>query len=148
MDEHSVRDGNRVLRFRGIEVCSVSSERPGSARWSELSVYRLEGAGGWLLQRVGRSSVAHRPECRFVSRRMVSWLEAREEGRFRRTPCVECQPAVGDAMDPHTRLEVQRYSVYQAANAAGIAEILLDGREMSDVPALVREAVRRVTMAT
>ena len=123
----TVKDGNRILRFVGLRLASVSSARAGAPRWSELTVYRLRN-GEYLLEKVGRSTVCHRPECPRVTRAMPSWLEAREEGRVHRTPCPECQPLVGNAMDPHTRLEAQRYTVMSAPTLDGLHTLLTASR--------------------
>lgn len=58
---------------------------------------------------------------------MRVWLEAGEEGRVRRVPCLECQPPVGDDMDPHTMLECSMHRVLQAWSPQTLAQILLDG---------------------
>lgn len=104
-----VRDGNRLIRFSGRLIARTTSERPSAQRWSELALFQLT-TGEYMLSKVGRTSVAHAPECVKVTRRMPSWLDAREEARVRRTPCPECRPQCGDGMDPHTRLEPQRYT--------------------------------------
>jgi len=125
--QQRVRDGNRIYTFPGWQVAYSSSERPGVPRWSELTLYRTL-SGEFYLQKVGRTTVAHREECRFVNHRMPSWLDAHEEAKVRRTACAECQPVVGDAMDPHTRLEPQRYTVYRSDTFVGICELLAEGR--------------------
>lgn len=138
----SARDGNRILRFLGWEVAHSSSARPGVERWSELTLYRTAG-GEYILQKVGRSTIAHDPECRFVNHRMPSWLEAREEGKVPRTACMECQPAVGDLMDPHTRLEPQRYTVLRTSNYEEMVKMLEDGRAPREVPFLVKRLIEQ-----
>ena len=140
--EQSVRDGNRVLRFLGWKLAAVSAARPGVQRWSELELY-VSTAGEYLVQKIGRTTICHRPECRFVTHRMPSWLEAREEGKVHRTPCLECAPLVGNRMDPHTQLEVQRYTVFRAASMEEVTAILVDGRE--NVPTLVRALLAKVS---
>ena len=138
--EHEVRDGNRILRFLGRKIASGSSERAGIPRWSELAVYETR-SGEVLLEKVGRSTIAHDPDCRFVNHRMPSWLEAREEGKVHRVPCPECSPRVGNEMDPHTRLEVQRYRVYGASTLQGVVDILRGDRDR--VPSLVADVIRQ-----
>lgn len=142
--DHAVRDGNRVLRFIGWQLAAVSSTRPGVQRWSELSIYRT-ASGDYLLEKIGRSSVAHDPDCRFVTHRMPSWLEAREEGKHRRTACTECRPTVGDEMDPHTRLEVQRYTVRIASTLDALVDMLVDGRDA--LPVLVSTLISQARVA-
>lgn len=123
-----VRDGNRVYTFPGWQIAYASSERPGVPRWSELTMF-VTLTGEYYLQKVGRTTVAHQPDCRFVNHRMPSWLEALEEGKVHRTSCAECQPAIGDGMDPHTRLEPQRYTVLRGTDLKDITEMLAEGRD-------------------
>lgn len=138
----SVRDGSRLLRFHGQRLAFSSSERPGVQRWSELTLYQT-ATGEYLIQKVGRSTVAHSPECHYVTHRMPSWLDAREEGRVRRTPCVECQPLVGDDMDPHTRLEPQRYTLLRAATLTEVRNVLTEGRDRP--PAVIARLLMQVS---
>lgn len=138
-----VRDGNRILRFLGTRVAEADSSRPGVQRWSEMVVYRTAG-GTWICQRIGHSTVAHRPDCRHVNHRMPSWLDAHEEARVRRTACLECQPAVGDSMDPHTLLESQRYSVLQAANYDELIAMLTAGRSREQVPPVISKLLAKI----
>ena len=136
MEEWFARDGVRVLRFSGERVGHASSARHGAQRWSELTLYRTAG-GEYILQKTGRSTVAHRPECELVNHRMPSWLEAKEEGKVHRTPCVLCTPVCGDKMDPHTRFEPQRYTVVRSPDLDGIIGYLSDGRTLSALPRVV-----------
>lgn len=108
-------------------LATATTARPGAPRWAEVTVYRLQ-SGQYVVYRVGRSTVAHRPDClRVDSRRMRVWLEAEDEGRVRRVPCLECQPAVGNSMDPHTMLECSMHRVLQAWSPSTLAQILLEG---------------------
>lgn len=59
---------------------------------------------------------------------MRTWLEAGEEAKVRRQPCIECGPVVGDQMDPQTWLECSRYAVLQARDPESLARILLQSR--------------------
>jgi hypothetical protein len=92
-------------------------------RWSELIVYRLPSKQ-YVVSKIGRSLVAHKPECGRVYDDMPTWLEAGEEARIRRVPCLECQPLVGDAMDPQTVLEATRYTVLQARDPEQLFQAL------------------------
>lgn len=141
----SVRDGNRILRFLGRRVAEASSARPGVQRWSELIAYETT-SGSWICQRIGHSTVAHRPECPHVNHRMPSWLEAKEESKVRRTQCPECQPVVGDGMDPHTRLEAQRYTIISAESAAVLCDLLAEGRDKP--PPVVARLIEEIRYRT
>lgn len=147
-----VRNGRRVLRFDAVVLAEATSKRPGAPRWTELTVYGMDG-GTFMVAKVGRSLVAHAPECPSVSPRMPTWLDAAGfaesdgEARVHRVPCIECQPAVGDGMDPQTRLEPTRYSVLQANTPAELVTVLTRDRpagSASQVPPLVVEVLRQV----
>ena len=118
-------------------------------RWTEIVVYLLPD-GSYLLSKVGRSTIAHRPDCVRVNRWMVTWLEAEEEARVHRRPCVECMPVVGDEMDPHTVLESTRYTARQAKDSDELLALLLQGRPgdsplaLAALPALVRRIIEQV----
>lgn len=141
----TVRHGAQVLRFQGALLGAASSTRPGAARWSELTVYRLAN-GNYIIAKVGRSTVAHLESCRRADAdRMVRWIEAGEEGRVRRVPCPECQPEVGDRMDPLTLLETSRYTVLQAHNPEDLYQALRGTRATEGrPPVVVSEVLRQV----
>ena len=144
-----VRSGRRILQFDAVVLGSATSKRDGVPRWSELVVYGMDG-GTYLISKIGHSLVAHTPDCERVTGRMPTWLEAAAwedsdgEHRVHRVPCLQCQPTVGDAMDPQTRLEPSRYTVMQANTPQELAALLLEDRPLSSVPPLVREILRQV----
>lgn len=138
MITRTVRDGSRVLRFEADVVASATSHRPGVPRWSELALYRL-ASGSYIIWKIGRSVVAHRPECYMVKTGMPSWLEAGEEARIHRMPCLECLPEVGDEMDPQTILETTRYTVLQARDADDVRRILMRGS--TSQPVIIRKII-------
>lgn len=82
----------------------------------------------YILSKVGRTTIAHRPECGRVTRWMVSWSDAGEEARVHRHPCIECRPVVGDGMDPHTILEATRYTALWVHSPPELVAVLLQGR--------------------
>jgi hypothetical protein len=138
----TVRDGKNVLRFHAEVLGDGTSERLGVPRWSELTVYRL-GDRQYLVSKVGRSTLAHRPECSHANpRRMLAYAVARDEALVRRTACPECQPAVDNTMDPHTLLEATRYTVLQAHSPEQLIEVLVEGRTV--LPEIVQDVMRQV----
>ena len=144
-----VRDGSRELRFNGAVLGSVTSQRPAAPRWSEIVVYRVTD-GTYLISKVGRSTIAHRPSCTRVNRRrMVALREARDEARVWRTPCVECRPEVGrvEDMDPDTILETTRYSALLGENADAAVRLLTNDREGGELPRLIRDVLRQASEA-
>lgn len=108
-------------------LATATSERLGVRRWTELIVYRVVD-GSYLLSKIGRSQLAHRPECTRVTRWMVTWSNAGEEAKVHRYPCPECAPEVGDRMDPHTVLETTRTSALIARDTDELIDLLLLGR--------------------
>lgn len=114
-------------------------------RWTELVVYGLRD-GSYILSKIGRTNIAHRPGCPRVTKWMVTWLEAGEEARVRRRPCMECRPVVGDQMDPHTILEATRYTALWVHTPAELIAVLLQGRpgQPDQNPQRLNEVVSRI----
>lgn len=75
---------------------------------------------------------------------MVRYLDAADEGRVRRVPCPECNPPVGDAMDPMTMLETSRWSVVQAADPAGLFEVLA-GKSQGQIVGMTERIITQLT---
>ncbi|MGV1079744.1 MAG: hypothetical protein ACOYD1_07810 [Candidatus Nanopelagicales bacterium] len=119
-----VRSGNLQIRFLGIELARTSSERLGAVRWSELALYQTV-QGEFVLEKIGRSTVAHRPGCRAVTHRMSLSDPAGC------APCLVCQPDIASGDPAH--IEPQRYTVHQCANFADVVDILTEGRERPPV---------------
>jgi hypothetical protein len=144
---HQVRDGARVLRFRAAVIGAATSARHNSARWSELTVYRLDD-GTYLISKVGRSSVAHAPWCARVNRRMVPWHKAVEIGEHLqpRVPCEDCRPEV-DPIKDDVLLECTRYKAIIAPNAEHAIQTLTEGRPQLQLPLLVREVLAQCGQA-
>ena len=144
---HQVRDGARVLRFRAAVIGAATSARSGSARWSELAVYRLED-GTYLISKIGRSSVAHAPWCARVNRRMVPWHKAIEIGEHleRRVPCEDCRPEI-DPIAADALLECTRFKAIVAPTAEHAVETLTEGRPQLQLPLLVREVLAQCGQA-
>jgi hypothetical protein len=127
MSIRTVRDKDRVLRFEAEVLATATSKRPGAVRWSELVVYRLPSQQ-YVISKIGRSVLAHRPDCYRVYPDMPTWLEAGEEAQVHREPCAECLPVVGSGMDPQTVLEATRYTVLQARDPENLYRALHNKR--------------------
>lgn len=110
-----VRDGQRILRLQAAVIGAATSQRGSVPRWSELVVYRLPD-GNYLVSKVARSTVAHRPECARVRKWMVPWKRAADYGeeRVNRVPCSDCWPNLRPPLDPELRLEVTHYQAFAA----------------------------------
>jgi hypothetical protein len=137
----TVRDGTTIFRFEAKKVAAATSQRAGAVRWSELVIYQLP-SGEYVVSKIGRSLLAHLPTCRLIRPNMVTWLEAGEEGKIRRVPCLECNPEVGDKMDPQTVLESTRYTILRAKDREELRSVLAQGRE--HVPELIRRLLADV----
>jgi hypothetical protein len=137
-----VRDGSRVLRFRAAVIGAATSQRGSIPRWSELAVYRLEN-GSYLISKIGRSTVAHRPTCLRVNHRMIRWDQAAAVGEdaVSRVPCGDCHPVLGAAPAPDTILEVTRYRAILAEDAENAAQALMGDRAALLMPQLVRDVL-------
>lgn len=141
MTIRTVRNGREILRFEAKVVAAATSQRPGVERWSELVVYQLP-SGQYVVSKIGRSVLAHRPECLLVSDEMVPWLEAEEEAQVHRYPCLECNPEVGNRMDPQTMLEPSRYTVLRARDGEELRQVLTQGRE--HLPGIIRKLLQEL----
>lgn len=142
----TVRDGNRVLRFHASVLGAGTSQRGSIPRWAELVVYRLPD-GTYLVAKISRSTLAHRPSCLRVNRRMVSWRRAKADAAGEelvpRVPCLECQPDLRHGISPDTMLETSIHQVLAATNAESAVEALRDPRSPAALPLsrLVRDVL-------
>lgn len=141
MTIRTVRNGREILRFEAEVVAAATSQRPGVMRWSELVIYQLL-SGQYVVSKIGRSVLAHRPDCLLVTDEMVTWLEAEEEAIVHRFPCLECNPDVGDRMDPQTMLETSRYTVLRARDGEELRSVLTQGRD--HLPAIIRKLIQEL----
>jgi hypothetical protein len=137
----TVRNGREILRFEAQVVAAATSQRPGVVRWSELVVYQLPSSQ-YVISKIGRSVLAHRPECILVTDEMVPWLEAEEEAQVHRFPCLTCNPLVGDQMDPQTMLEPTRYTVLRARDGEELRSVLTQGRD--HLPGIIRKLLQEL----
>lgn len=139
-----VRDGGRVLRFRASVLGAATSQRGSAPRWSELVVYRLED-GSYLISKIGRSVVAHRPDCFRVNHRMQPWSQARHTEEFLgpRAGCRDCRPNLAHGISDDTVVEVTRYRAMYAENAESVAAALEDPLAAATLPMpkLVRDVL-------
>lgn len=82
-----VSDGMRTLRFDGTLISTSDSHRHGAQRWVEFSLYRTRG-GSYVLSRIGRSLLFHRPDCDIVHRNNLEVGAVPPGG----APCDGCRP--------------------------------------------------------
>lgn len=145
---HAVRDGARLLRFSGVVLGSATSQRGSAPRWSELVVYRLVD-GNYLISKIGRSTVAHRPDCLRVNHRMVTWGSAAAHGedRVQRVGCRDCRPDLASGIAADTMLEVTRYRAILAHNAEEAAQSFMGDRAALLMPQIVRDVLAQCAQA-
>lgn len=141
MTIRTVRNGREILRFEAQVIAAATSQRPGVMRWSELVIYQLP-SGQYVVSKIGRSVLAHRPECLLITDEMVPWLEAEEEAQVHRYPCLTCNPQVGDQMDPQTVLEPSRYTVLRARDGEELRQVLTQGRD--HLPGIIRKLLHEL----
>lgn len=86
-----VRDTTRILQFEGVQLAHATSERRGSHRWVEFTLYRTQ-AGSYVLSRVGQTLLYHDPKCLVVTRNGLASIPtgALADGHV---PCPDCRPA-------------------------------------------------------
>ena len=106
-----------------------------------MVIYQLP-SGQYVVSKIGRSVLAHRPDCILVNDDMVPWVEAEEEALVHRYPCLTCGPLVGDQMDPQTMLETSRYTVLRARDGEELHEVLTQGRE--HLPGIIRKLIQKL----
>jgi hypothetical protein len=137
---HSVRDGSRVLKFTGRLIADEDSRRPNADRWSEIKIYRLTAppGTGYIVSKVGYSTVVHEPTCSRVRHDMEDWAEVNEERRLPHSACPVCQPDLLE-MSPHLKVERTRYRAMVAPDADALVDVLTEGR--SSLPALIQRAL-------
>ncbi len=102
---HKVYDGPRILEFEGEELAFSTSERAGSPRWIEFTLYRTAGEGRYVLSRVGVSNVWHGVDCPVAEKNRLRERPVSELGP-EAVPCPECAPVATDF--PLCRPEVDK----------------------------------------
>lgn len=144
----TVRDGGRTLRFQAAVIGAATSQRGSAPRWSELVVYRLTD-GSYLISKIGRSTVAHRPDCLRVNHRMITWGSAPAHGEdmVPRVPCPDCRPDLSHGIAADTKLEVTRYKAILAHDAEMATQLLVADRMTMLVPQLVRDILAQCAQA-
>jgi hypothetical protein len=143
----TVRDGARVLRFPAAVLGAATSQRGSAPRWSELVVYKLADES-YLISKIGRSTLAHRPGCLRVNRRMVTWSAADESERaVARVPCSDCRPDLSAGIPADTVLETTRYRAIAPLDAERAAQVLMEDRTALLVPQIVRDVLSQCAQA-
>jgi hypothetical protein len=112
-DAQTPREADGVLRhyrlyndrqsviFQGYLLASVSSERDGVQRWTEIEIFRTKG-GRYIVNKVGVSVVVHLIDCPEVStkkRHGIADLLPEETPPRDREPCPVCNPDVWGLLD-------------------------------------------------
>lgn len=148
-DEH-----DHDLTFKAAVLAAATTQRPGVPRWTELTVYRLPkfdseepATGGYVVARVGKSVVVHRPNCpKARPRRMTMLGMGHTDGLL---GCLTCQPDLHRPM-PNWLVERTRHSLAQARDPESLLEVLRTarpGQPLQSITGIVFEAVRQVQLA-
>lgn len=91
---YQIRDGVRLLDLDGQLLATATSEKAGSQRWVEFSLYRSRN-GIYVVGRIGKSCVFHRGSCSIVRRNHLPSCPGAGLGNHVH-PCEECKPTSKD----------------------------------------------------
>jgi hypothetical protein len=150
-------DGRRTVSFMAAVLAAATTQRPGAARWTELTVYRLAAKradepprGGYVVAKVGRSVVAHRASCKRAQdkRKLTPTSNRGDRGRVGGwSPCLDCQPGDTGAV----WMEEDRHTLLQARTPSELAKILMRGRPGQEpattLTGIVAETVQQIRRA-
>uniref|UniRef100_A0AAU6R5K6 Uncharacterized protein n=1 Tax=Micrococcus phage Kurnik TaxID=3092208 RepID=A0AAU6R5K6_9CAUD len=94
--QYSVTDtrSKRETRFEGDVLAHVSTNRPGRARWSELTIFKTVG-GSYILVKAGKSILYHATRA-CDPRTGRYFVETRGDDRKSGIPCLKCGPGPYD----------------------------------------------------
>jgi len=121
MDTYRLPDGSdgKHVEFTGKQIGSGSSHGgKGTLRWTEVRLFRTQ-AGKYVLQKVGRSVVAHAEDQPCTSGDPYFEDDGPEVNLSGYLPCPLCRP---DFAQDALVLENDRYSVHVSDTAEGIVE--------------------------
>lgn len=93
---YQLRDDRRTIIFKGVKLATVSSERDGVQRWTDIDIYRTD-AGRYVVNRVGVSVVAHSIDCSQVANKRrygIDKIMPDECAPRHREPCPICRPDI------------------------------------------------------
>lgn len=148
---YEVYEGLRKIRFDGELIAESSTEKQWKPRWLELRLYKVEpgqsfpeeGAdrlrlpdGGYLLHQVGQSVLYHNPDNPDCQDGVpASFADLPEDAQ----PCPSCRPPGRIALQASpgqvVGLESTRNSVKRSPTAAGIVQLIEEGRPELSAPA-------------
>lgn len=147
-------DRDQDITFKAAVLAAATTQRPGVARWTELTVYRLPkfpteepATGGYVIARAGKSLVVHRPDCARANPRRMSQLGMGKTDGL--VGCLTCTPPMHPPM-PNLLLERTRYSLAQARDPESLLTVLRTarpGQPLQAITGIVGEAVRQVKLA-
>jgi hypothetical protein len=146
----TAQSGGQLLSFQAAVLAAGTTKHPGSTRWTEMTVYRLQKQreeppqGGYVVAKVGRSLVVHSADCGMARPKMMTHWDATNSDNEWRVPCLVCNPSLS-RQDRTTWLEQDRHSVLQARNPAALVDILLG--ETRAVRGMTAEVIRQLRLA-
>lgn len=142
-----IQDKVEPLEFTGWRLGNASTARPGSSRWTEITIFRTQG-GSWIVQREGKSVRYHRADGPCRHGRLVKNDDIKEE----HVPCPDCRPPglveldrLADAGDEADyRLEVSLSSADVVSSPPEVLRALTFKGQLTTVAEeALSEAVRR-----
>jgi hypothetical protein len=139
-----VRDGERLISFDGVSLAEVSSARPTSPRWTEMTLYRTD-AGRYVLSKVGRTKVLHQIGCPGIMSKLNLYMDEfpntiPEEGGFDFHTCVGASYYLDEIL-----VEQTRYWVFIGETADAIVSALYNTK--GDVRFLPRMSINLLEAA-
>ena len=116
----TVKDGDRSLKFDGVELATSSSQSKGKYRWVEFKLYKT-AKGDYVLYRLGATLYFHSGYCDIVRRNGIDPLPS-EVLSLNLMPCERCSPS----RDTDTLLypEVPRHWAQVSSTPEGVISSL------------------------
>jgi len=140
-ERFDVKDGQRPLTFMGWLVAEADSQSGHDVRWTELTLYKTL-TGKYILEKIGRSDVFHKPDCRRKSKgvRHDSLLDATDDHETaladQFVPCDDCHPTY-DIEPAWVERDISAVARYEDASAL-VASLFR--RDADNMPFLSRVA--------
>lgn len=115
------------VEFDGERIGFGTSERPGSAKWAEIEIYRLDG-GGYMTHRLGYSLVYHRADtwCKTASGSQPGHPATVDDLPRNAQPCRDCRPNPRRVLKPDepVRYEFPRHTFDSCKDAREVVAAL------------------------
>lgn len=132
-EEITVRSGARAtMTFTGSQLAHVSTDDGNKGRWTEMTIYRKSN-GGYVLSRIGRSIVFHRPVCEKIRGRTdlvrVEHVDDLPNGGY---ACEVCDPQDPDGSTDYVVLENDKNRAVPADTAQRLITVMQEKNRFTD----------------